>query len=79
MASVAIVIGIFFAIGIAVGIVSVIAVSVLRREDRDALGEPDDPDNPPRYWPDGPGELSAHDWDSPRTEEHPRRKSRVSE
>ena len=78
MASVAIVIGIFFAIGIAVGIVGVIAVSVLRREDRDDPGEPDDPDNPPRYWPDGPGESRAHDWDSLRTEEHPRWKSRGS-
>lgn len=79
MASVAVVIGIFFAIGIVVGIVGVTAMSVLRREDRDNPGEPDDPDNPLRYWPDGPGESSARDWDSSRTEEHFRWKSRASD
>jgi hypothetical protein len=79
VASVAIVIGIFFAIGIVVGIVGVIAMSVLRREDRDHPGEPDDPANPPRYWPDGPGESPAHDWDSSRTEEYPWSKSRGSD
>jgi hypothetical protein len=79
MASVAIVIGIFFAIGIVVGIVGVIAMSVVRRGDRDDLAVPGDPDNPPRYWPDGPGESSAHDWDSSRTEEHSRWKSHAND
>lgn len=79
MASVAIAIGIFFAIGIAVGIVSVIAMSVVRRGERDDSGEPDDPENPPRYWPDGRGESPAHDWVSSLTGEHSGWKSRGSD
>lgn len=56
--SVAAIVGAFFIIGISVGIITVIAISVLRADRRG------DPADPPAYRPPGPGgPSSAPDWD----------------
>ena len=67
MTAAAVVIALFFAIGIIVGAVAVVAVSVLHwNMSRD----PDDPDDPSRYGPDGPGSPPQDlDWSGLRTEE----------
>jgi hypothetical protein len=70
MTSVAIVIGIFFAIGIAVGVITVIAVSVLRQDKREGTGRED--------W--GPDDDLRPDfgWASTPDDQQPRWKSRES-
>lgn len=60
----------FFIIGIAAGIIAVVAMSVLRAErrgNRDGYADPVD-DDP--YWPDGPPHGSG--WDDTGPDGHPR-------
>ncbi len=57
MTSVAVITGIFFIIGITVGVIVVIAMSALRRDRRDGPGDwpghgPDGPDGPDEQPPD---------------------------
>lgn len=70
MTSVAVMIGIFFIIGIAVGVITVIAISVLRQEKREGTGHetwgPDD---------DLPSDFG---WASTPDDQEPRWKSRES-
>jgi hypothetical protein len=74
MTSVAVITGIFFIIGITVGVISVIAISALRRDGRDGPGDwPGDGPNWPNRRPPGP------DWDGPRTEQNQWWQARDSE
>jgi hypothetical protein len=74
MTSVAVIIGIFFIIGIAVGIIVVIAMSALRRDRRDGPGDW------PGRGPDGPDEQPPDlDRDSADYEGHPWWKAREGE
>jgi hypothetical protein len=63
--SVVAIVSAFFIIGITVGIIAVIALSVLRA---DRLGVPDDP---PEYGPRGPGHHPRdHGWDNAGPDGH---------
>jgi hypothetical protein len=60
MTATLVIIALFFVIGIGVGVVAVIAVSILRRD----IGPSDDP---PGFGPPGPGGPSPDlDWDDPQ-------------
>ena len=60
----------FFIIGIAVGIVVVVAMSVLRDDRR---GDPGDPVDPMGYEPRGPGQQPPGPrWDDVGSDERPR-------
>lgn len=60
MTAALVIIALFFVIGIAVGVVAVIAVSILRRD----VGPPGDPRG---FRPPGPGGPSPDlDWDNPQ-------------
>jgi hypothetical protein len=67
MTAVAVFIGIFFAIGLVVGVITVIAVSVLGQDKKDRRAgretwEPDD-DLPPDFgWARTPGDLRRWNW-----------------
>ena len=74
MTSVAVITGIFFIIGITVGVISVIAMSALRRDRRDEPGDwPGDGPNWPNRRPPG------LDWDGLRTEQNQWWQARDSE
>jgi hypothetical protein len=69
--SVAVIVGIFFIIGITVGVIAVIAMSALRRDRRDG------PDDWPGRGPDGPDDQPPDlDWDGTSSDEHAWWKSR---
>jgi hypothetical protein len=74
MTSVAVITGIFFIIGITVGVISVIAMSALRRDRRDGPG--DRPGDGP-HWPNR--RPPGLDWDGPRTEQNQWWQARDSE
>jgi hypothetical protein len=59
------ILGVFFVIGIVVGIIAVIALSVLRRERRGNQGGNADPVDGDVPGPSGPG------WDGPGPRQHP--------
>jgi hypothetical protein len=61
-----VIIALFFVIGIGVGAVIVVAVSILRRD----VGSPGDPDDPPGYGSPGPdGHSPDLGWEGPEDEE----------
>jgi len=69
MTSVTVIVSIFFVIGITVGVITVIAMSVLRRDRRDRR---DGPDDWPGHGPDGPDEQPPDlDWDAPEPKRDP--------
>jgi hypothetical protein len=63
------IVGAFFIIGILVGIIAVVAMSVLRAERH---GAPGDPEDPPDYEARGPGEPPPGlPWDGTGPDGHP--------
>jgi len=74
MTSVAVITGIFFIIGITVGVIIVIAMSAFRRD------RPAGPGDGPEHGPDGPDERPPDlDWDGTPTDKNPWRQAHDGE